>query len=148
MTIKNSFTETTVTCSYLRKWGWQLYMGHSSLFWKFTSPLNPRGWELLVILWMTPNKVPLCRPVLTASVSGHLGGNFGSWRLEDYSGFVVDHLWMGLGGSLFCQGGYFVRIFCGHSTAQGLHSCVKSLVVPEAGHALLLFIVTEVWRHR
>lgn len=57
-------------------------MGHWNLFWKVASPLNPEAWELLVILWTTQNKVPLCRPGHTASGSGHGPENHGCWRRE------------------------------------------------------------------
>lgn len=89
----------------------------------------------LVILWVTQNKVPLCRPELIAPVSGCLSEN---WLLE-----TTRLLWPngrpsrdGLGRSLFCQGdilsGYFVGIL--GWWVSGL--TWKSLVVSGAGPAL------------
>ena len=97
--------------------GWQLYMGHQNLFWKFTSPLNPKGWELLVILWMTQINFLYAGQIWLLQF---LGVWVETWLLE--AAWLLWHhgrpCMDGLRGSLYCRGGHFVRIFYGDSRAQ------------------------------
>ena len=71
------------------------------------------------------------------------GWKLGPWTLQDYSGFIVDHLWRALEGHYSFKG-RFCQDILWRFWSRGAQCCVKSLVVAEAGHALL-FTATEKW---